>query len=333
MGRSVAELALAVSERSKRWPIACWYWGDAILVDGLLAVDDAGIAPARDHVVTLLRRWLDTVPLGYHDVLAPGAAISRLVSEGALPGIALERFLGAVDRLPPLFDDTPVLEPHLPRLRFGVCIDAVYHLPSALAAAGIQMGDGLLTRRAIRMAGQTMERLRCTGGFAQWYDMAQDRNNGVPWSRGVGWALLGLLDTLSLVDAASDTADLSALATEILQELEATQRADGNWGPVLGRPDLEVETSVAAFFLAAAHHPQAAGIGLAPDSLAAAEAAVRRAIAGDGIYQGVSADVLPEWDPSSYAKFAVEPSPWGQGAALRALAALDSAHHRPPPAT
>jgi hypothetical protein len=40
-----------------------------------------------------------------------------------------------------------------------------------------------------------LDRLRCSGGWAQWYDVALERNNHVPWSRGAGWALLGLLDT------------------------------------------------------------------------------------------------------------------------------------------
>lgn len=42
----------------------------------------------------------------------------------------------------------------------------------------------------------------------------------------------------------------------------------------------------------------------------------------DGIVQGVSAGVLPSWDPESYRTFRCEPSPWGQGAALRAMVAL-----------
>jgi hypothetical protein len=39
----------------------------------------------------------------------------------------------------------------------------------------------------------------------------------------------------------------------------------------------------------------------------------------------VSADVLPAWDLANYERFPVEPSPWGQGAALRALVALSAA--------
>ena len=57
----------------------------------------------------------------------------------------------------------------------------------------------------------------------------------------------------------------------------------------------------------------------------AARAAMMQAVIADGTYSGVSADVLPTWDLASYERFPVEPSPWGQGAALRALVALAAA--------
>ena len=57
----------------------------------------------------------------------------------------------------------------------------------------------------------------------------------------------------------------------------------------------------------------------------AAAEAVLAAVGADGTYEGVSADILPGWDLTSYEQFPVEPSPWGQGAALRALVALASA--------
>ena len=56
-----------------RWPLGHWYWGDAICVDGLLAASPT-IPAARLRAMELVRGWLDRVPPGYHDALAPGAA-------------------------------------------------------------------------------------------------------------------------------------------------------------------------------------------------------------------------------------------------------------------
>lgn len=329
----MAETAARVAGRTSRWPLACWYWGDAIAVDGLLAVDDAGLAPARGHVLALLQRWLEFTPVAFSDVLAPGAAIVRLVGEGALSELALERFLDAVDRLPLLVDDVPVLEPHLARYRFGVCIDAVYHLPPALAAAGRLRRDPALAERAVLISRRVLDLLRCPGGWAQWFDVTRGRNNSVVWSRGVGWALLGILDTVGLADGLVDPGPLNALAEEMLELLDATQDRSGHWTAVLGRPDLPLEMSVAPFYLAGALHPQAGAIPGGRDALGRATRAFWDSLDADGVLQGVSADVLPDWDPVSYETFTVEPSPWGQGAALRALAALSLAADGQPLAT
>jgi len=40
------------------------------------------------------------------------------------------------------------------------------------------------------------------------------------------------------------------------------------------------------------------------------------------VVSGVSTDILPAWEVAAYREFTCEPSPWAQGAALRALAAL-----------
>lgn len=77
------------------------------------------------------------------------------------------------------------------------------------------------------------------------------------------------------------------------------------------------------FFVASALHPVTRRLWTPPsDVLTHAADAVRASIDGQGLAQGVSTDVLPSWDPATYREFQSEPSPWGQGAALRAVAAL-----------
>ena len=172
------------------------------------------------------------------------------------------------------------------------------------------------------MAMDSMQVLRCKTGWAQWFDPTHKRNNEVAWSRGMGWAVLGLLDLVHLLDGVG-TGEVADLAAQVLKRLAQTQRPDGNWASVLDHPPADSETSTAAFYVAAALHPAAKGLVPLPEHvLERAIGACHRALADDGTYTGVSCDVLPSWDVKSYEHCPTEPTAWGQGAAVRALAAL-----------
>lgn len=311
-----------VAQRAQRWTYFTWYWGDAIAVDGLLETGRVGDPTAQMFVSRQLRHWADAAPDNLDDPLAPGKAIVELVAAGDLEERALDRFVTAVDRLPKI-EHFPLLEPHRPRFRFGICIDAVYHLPPALAAYGRLVSDEQRVVDAVRMALQAIDALACPSGWAQWYDHGEDRNNGIAWSRGVGWALLGLLDLLTVAEGADGCDRVEHYAAAMLDRLATTQGANGDWAAVLDDSQAPSEASTAAFFVAAALHPRARPIWTAPaEVLAAAVESVERSVDADGVVRGVSADILPSWDLEAYRRFGVEPSPWAQGAALRALAAL-----------
>ena len=324
--KDLSEVTSRVARRTLSWPLGHWYWGDAICVDGLLAAGET-LPAARERAAQLLRFWVERTPRGYHYALGPGAAIALLVQQGELPAAVADRFLEAVEGLPQLYPGVPALEPHLPRFRFGLCIDALYHLPPALAAIGRLRSDERLMDRGAQMALLMLERLRFSGGFAHWYDVAEDRNNEVAWSRGAGWALLGLLDTAALCEERAARDGLISAAAE-LGAAVLDGAGPGGWGPVLGRPDLPRESSVAAFYLAATRHP-AWPLPNQRDPHRPDSDQLLGDIDGHGVFQGVSADVLPTWDPSSYESFVTEPSPWGQGVALRALAALSGGNFVP----
>ena len=266
----------------------------------------------------------------FDDVLAPGAAIIQLVMDGDLPASAADRLFSRLDALPIVHGEVPSLEPHRLVFRYGVCIDAVYHLPATYALASRWRGDADLARKAIRIAVDSMTVLRCDSGWAQWFDPTRKRNNGVAWTRGLGWAMLGLLDLVHILDG-KDTAEAADLAGEVLELLAATQTPDGNWAEVLDHAPAGIETSTASFYVAAALHPAAAGlVTLPPDVLERATEACRRAVDVDGTYTGVTTDVLPSWDITTYENCPTEPSPWAQGAAVRAFAALTRAEHANP---
>lgn len=311
-----------VADRMTDWRFHCWYWGDAIAIDGLLEADLLGAGQYRGTVIQMLQRWHDHCLPNFDDVLAPGAAIIQLVMDGELPAAAADRVLAQLDGLPTVCGDVPALEPHRLVFRFGVCIDAVYHLPATYALAARWRGDSDLTRRAVSIAVDAMSVLRCASGWAQWFDPTRKKNNGVAWTRGLGWAVLGLLDLVHLVDDGS-AAQAGDLAGEVLELLAATQTQDGNWAEVLDHAPSGIETSTASFYVAAALHPATARlVTLPPDVLERAAAACQLALGDDGTYTGVTTDVLPSWDITTYENCPKEPSPWAQGAAVRAFAAL-----------
>jgi rhamnogalacturonyl hydrolase YesR len=167
-----------------------------------------------------------------------------------------------------------------------------------------------------------MQVLRCDTGWAQWFDPTRKRNNGVAWSRGLGWAVLGLLDLVHILDG-QNTDEAADLAGQVLELLAATQTEDGNWAEVLYHTPAGIETSTASFYVAAALHPATESlVTLPPHVLELATEACRRAVADDGTFTGVTTDVLPSWDITTYENCPTEPSPWAQGAAVRAFAAL-----------
>jgi unsaturated rhamnogalacturonyl hydrolase len=312
----------SIADRMTDWRFHCWYWGDAIAVDGLLEAGALGAGAYRSHVIEALQRWHQHGLVNFDDALAPGAAIIQLVMDGDLPQAAGERVLRQLEALPNAFGAVPALEPHRPLFRFGVCIDAIYHLPATYAAASLWKGDVRLKEKAQRIAVDSMRALRCKAGWAQWFDPTRRQNNNVAWSRGMGWAVLGLLDLAHRLGG-NGTDEILDLAAQVMERLAQTQQSDGNWAAVLDHPPADSETSTAAFYVAAALHPAARGLlALPAETLKRATAACHRAVSDDGTYTGTTADVLPSWDIKTYEHCPTEPSPWAQGAAIRAFAAL-----------
>ena len=72
------------ADRLLDWRFHCWYWGDAIAIDGLLEAEALGAGRYRSTVIDTLQRWHDHCLPNFDDVLAPGAAIIRLVMDGDL---------------------------------------------------------------------------------------------------------------------------------------------------------------------------------------------------------------------------------------------------------
>lgn len=311
-------LAQAVATRTVAWNEGCYYWGDAIAYDGLLAVDthlDAGFA---DILTRRLARWYEDAPDSWDDALAPGAAVAALVQRGALEEGALERVVTAVTRLPRT-DGVPLLRPHVPGWRTLVWVDSIYHLPVSLVSAGRLFERPDLVHEGVEVAGALVRLLTSGDAVGHAYDTGLRRGTGIRWTRGIGWALLGLLDVLALVP---DAGELATHADRLLGALVSQQRADGHWPTVLDQHAADDETSVAGFFVTAANHAALAPAHRAEllDASDRALDALLRSIDTDGTVLGVSHDTHVTWSVDDYLHPTTLPSPWGQGAALRALA-------------
>ena len=115
-----------VADRLLDWRFHCWYWGDAIAIDGLMEAHGLSAGAYRDHVIDTLRRWhRDCLP-NFDDVLAPGATIIQLIMDGDLPAAAGDRMIDLLEGLPAAYGAVPALEPHRPAFRENPSCDGVF---------------------------------------------------------------------------------------------------------------------------------------------------------------------------------------------------------------
>lgn len=308
----------AVAERTMRWQQASYYWGDAIAYDGLIEASDLLSAGWAQAIAARLERWSARAVDAFDDALAPGAAAVKLVENGMLDVSAVTRIVAALTRLDTV-EGVPLLRPNVPQWRDLIWVDSLYHVPSGLVSAGRLLGDDALIDRGIAAARGAIGLLRTSDAIGHAHDAGLGRSTGIDWTRGIGWAVLGLFDTIGLAPHAAEQAGLTAEAERLLEALHAAQRPNGRWASVLGRPDADDETSVSGFWLAAALHPVRAAD--ADDASEHALAGLLESIDADGTVTGVSHDTHVTWSIDDYTHPATLASPWGQGAALRGLVA------------
>lgn len=332
MRASAAELLGRLALRTRAYDFTVWFWGDAIAVDGLLeAAELLGHTPAAGHVERFLKRWARE-PLGWRDHLAPGDALLRLAQETDEPAALLGQARRLADHLlaAPRAEDTPLYRPDDPRYRHTVWVDSIYHVPPFLARLGAMTGEPRWYEAALAEQTAHLRVLTPAGSAfpAHAYDTGARSIHGPGWGRGVAWALLGMVDTLSLIPAAHPghaeaQEQMRALAEAVL----ALQDATGCWRTVIEDREAYLESSTAAMFCAAFTKGVRLGL-LDHDPYAdAAEKAwryVEARIDGDGSFWGVSActwaSTAGAEDAAMYRTLPTEANVWGQGAAMRAAA-------------
>jgi unsaturated rhamnogalacturonyl hydrolase len=152
------------------------------------------------------------------------------------------------------------------------------------------------------------------------YSDATRSHIGLLWGRGVGWALLGLVDTLAdMPEDVRGRDDLLVHFRSMATALRDLQAENGHWHTVLDHPETYLENSIACFVCAS--FLKAMRIGILDSSF---EECARRSwdaftsvISEEG--QISVSEATPEGDLALYQKLDLGIYPWGQGPALRAI--------------
>lgn len=331
--RSAEELLRAVAERTAQDNFGGWYWGDAIAIDGLLDASHALDEPVYAHrVQRVALDWCARKTVGdlaWVDFLAPAVAILEVAQTlDQADCLTVARKLGELMLAAPrTADGVPLHRGDLPDRRNWAWIDTTYHEPAFLCRLGRVLEEPRFVDAGaeVLLAHARTLRDRATGFYHHAYDAGARRLSGTLWGRGQGWILLGLADTLrELPREHSAHPQVASLLGDLVDRLAEAQDATGFWHTVVDERNSHLETSLCGFVLAAVAQMEARWRQPAWENMArAAWAALRERVSPDGAVLGVTVEVPARFDnPQHYRDRPLGFSAWGQGAFLRAAAAV-----------
>ncbi len=315
-----------VADRTAAYSWKCWGFGEAVTMLGLLTASQiTGDAKYRDLVGRSFDRWWASAgdELTFKDHVTPGVALLLLARDDDR-WLAAARALGSLFKRFPARRGLAIHRPDLDGWSSHVWVDCLYTDGPFLALLGRITGDATWRDLACAHTLAYIDVLwdEPSGLFFHGFDASTGRANAIRWGRGNGWALLGLVDLLRVLD--QDHPSRSRLVDIVRRQIDALvnlQDHSGHWHTVLDRPDSYLESSVAAMMACA--FPQAVRLGLVSD--AALDAASRafdaavRATDDAGDLTGVS-EATPAGDLATYLSRPTGVFPWGQGPLLLALA-------------
>lgn len=301
-----------------------WGYGEWIAMDGLLAAAEfCGESRYQGFVEGLIAGWITKrTQLLSIDHVSPGVAMVRLY-EATGQAIYLDRAL-AVARLilesPRSSRGARLLRPDA---NTHIYVDCLYSDPPLFCKLGQVTGDSNWFAEAVHYTEDFWDVLVDPNVPLLYHGYSETTHShiGLLWGRGVGWALLGLVDTLADLPAATSGQDrVLDHFGKMAAALRALQAANGHWHTVLNHPETTLENSIAAFVFTSFH--KAMRLGLLDESFAActrrAWAAFAEAIQPDGQIQ--VSEATPEGDLASYQSLKLGVYPWGQGPVMRAIA-------------
>ncbi len=346
-----SRLLASAADALVAYPFSCWHYGDSVGFEGMLAASEL-LEDQRyfGFAHGFMRAWAArATPYRELDNTAPGhaiCAVCELTGDELLRDAAVElaRFLTQRSKLAGVytsFERAPLIDPYdgsplsdrerelLADPGPGAFVDCLHFDPPFLVHLGVLTGDDSFVDEGAAQALATVRLLQSvdTGIFHHFFLQRTQCCYGYGWSRGQGWALLGLLDVLELLPPshAASTPLISSLEA-LIAGLLATQDQSGHWPTLVDQPDAPLETSACLFF--AAGLARAVRLGLLDDAtLAVAERAYAAGLAAvndDGIVTGVSRAV---WASTARGHYLAVPTgdvvPWGQGPLMLATAELD----------
>lgn len=312
-----------VAARAEAMRLHRWFWGEGVVLHGLLDWADANRRPTPPFVEQFLTgaRSVGVRP-DHVNSLAPGGAAVRLGHDDLVA--VLDRWLesasvtrasnGAVEHWPG-----------------GVWADTVHMMGLFLLARARRDRDPAPAREIARQWLAHAEILQHPSGL-----MAHGSNRGETiwcfWGRANAWLALSATD---IVEVAAELGDpelddlagrVAAGLTRQLDALVAHQPGHGVWDVLVdGHPEVAgvLETSAAAGIAAALWRARRCGLGGQAYATAADRAmrGVHAYVEPDGTLARTSAGTILQLIPFGYAVIRTDRiQPWGQGLALRAYA-------------
>jgi unsaturated rhamnogalacturonyl hydrolase len=323
---SIRNLMARVADATLYYPsyrYRVWGYGEWIALEGLLAA-----ARLCEHsrymgfVEGLIAGWIskrtDLIPA---DHVAPGVALVELYK---LTGreIYLDRALA----LAKLLLDSPrssrgarLLRPDSRR---HIYVDCLYSDPPLFCRLAQATGEQEWFEVAANYACEFWDVLVDRKIPLLYHGYSEDLSGhiGLLWGRGVGWALLGLVDTLAdMPEEVSGREILLANLRAMAGALRDLQSEDGAWHTVLDHPETYLENSIACFVCAGFLKGMRMGLldSTFEESANRSWDAFSGAIFPNGQLQ--VSEATPEGDLKLYQSLALGVFPWGQGAVLRAI--------------
>lgn len=312
-----------------------WDWGEVVALDGLdvcaTLVDESHFSSWVDREVN---GWLTSAEPESVSPMGPlGAAVRRLEQS-------------SLDHRGP---EPEVVDGLLARLRDAngrsgaltleadadlVFVDSLYGLPASVARLALMRDDVSLLLDLLGWVERHCELLQdpATGLFAHYAALSGATSAdqaAIAWGRGNGWAALGLADLLAALSGADGVASQVRLLSDRYQRLVGGllehEVPGGGWRNLVDEPTSYPEGSTTAMVVASLGVArQVMTIDTdAEDAMNRGWAAIADRVDTNGHVVNVSYRPGINTDPARYEHTpAIGAYPWGQGAWLRAAAAV-----------
>jgi unsaturated rhamnogalacturonyl hydrolase len=235
------------------YPFRVWGFGESIGVRALLATGD----PLHEGFVRgLFASWMGKGgPRTPDDHVAPGSELLMLYQRSGEPWLLdAARRLAAVHASLPELDGVRLHRAEQPGFRRQIWVDCMHVDGPFLARLGRITGEDDYFDQAARQLLTYARLLQEPSGLFRHGWEALCGRNGQLWARGNGWALTGMLATLTELPHGHPSApEIGQRIDDLLRALKTHQSGDGLWHTVIDDDSTYRETTLAAMVAYALH--------------------------------------------------------------------------------